>query len=254
MEFQRVARGRNSTFDNPCVINRSIGVQRHGVNQFLASRNIQGRFKQTGLRCSSRQFLSLRCGWGRCGSPHHQGTGPQIILMCLIMRRTPNGALVDRVDFATRYRCLLDRLPASRLLPPRSGLERSDFVQWPDSEVAERPGDFRFLRYSGLVVLTASLSESVESPGGISPPGAPKTVREPLESHGSRCSTVGTRATGFTSSTGSSCCQIASGGPWPRVNNAAPSVQPHYRAFIPTTGHSAPVLRIGTLVLAVLAA
>jgi hypothetical protein len=51
--------------------------------------------------------------------------------MCLIMRRTPNGALVDRVDFATRYRCLLDRLPASRLLPPRSGLERSDFVLWP---------------------------------------------------------------------------------------------------------------------------
>jgi len=32
-----------------------------------------------------------------------------------------------------------------------------------------------------------------ESPGGISPPGAPKTVREPLDSHGSRCSTVGKR-------------------------------------------------------------
>lgn len=94
----------------------------------------------------------------------------------------------------------------------------------------------------------------VESPGGISPPGAPKTVREPLDSHGSRCSTVGTRATGFTSSTGSSCCQMASVGPWPRLNNAAPSVQPHYKAFIPTTGHSAPVLRIGTLVLAVVAA
>ena len=30
----------------------------------------------------------------------------------------------------------------------------------------------------------------VESPGGISPPGAPKTVREPLDSHGSRCSAV----------------------------------------------------------------
>jgi hypothetical protein len=25
----------------------------------------------------------------------------------------------------------LNRLPASRLLPPRSGLERSDFVHWP---------------------------------------------------------------------------------------------------------------------------
>jgi len=33
----------------------------------------------------------------------------------------------------------------------------------------------------------------VESPGGISPPGAPRTVREPLDSHGSRCSAIGTR-------------------------------------------------------------
>ena len=93
-----------------------------------------------------------------------------------------------------------------------------------------------------------------ELPGGISPPGAPKTVREPLDSHCSRCSTVGKRAAGFTSSTGSSCCQLASVGRWSRLNNAAPSVQLHYRAFVPTTSHSAPVLRIGTLVLAVLAA
>ena len=93
-----------------------------------------------------------------------------------------------------------------------------------------------------------------ESPGGISPPGAPKTVREPLDSHGSRCSTVGKRAAGFTSSTGSSCCQLASVGRWSRLNNAAPSVQLHYRAFVPTTSHSAPALRIGNLVLAVVAA
>src|SRR5262249_3023036 len=43
-------------------------------------------------------------------------------------------------------------------------------------------------------------------------------------------------------------------GPWPRLNNAAPSVQLHYTAFIPTTSCSAPVLRFGTLVLAVCAA
>ncbi len=43
-------------------------------------------------------------------------------------------------------------------------------------------------------------------------------------------------------------------GPGPRLNNAAPSVQFHYRTFIPTTSCSAPVLRIGTPVLAVLAA
>src|SRR5882724_1772887 len=59
---------------------------------------------------------------------------------------------------------------------------------------------------------------------------------------------------GFASSTGSSRCQMASVDPWPRLNNAAPSVQPHYRAFFPTTNCSVPVLRFGTLVLAVCAA
>ena len=43
-------------------------------------------------------------------------------------------------------------------------------------------------------------------------------------------------------------------GPGLRLDNAAPLVQPHYRTFIPTTDCSAPVLRIGTQVLAVLAA
>src|SRR6267154_5483747 len=43
-------------------------------------------------------------------------------------------------------------------------------------------------------------------------------------------------------------------GPWPRLNNAAPSVQLHYRAFLPTTSCSVPVLRIGSLILAVRAA
>ena len=47
---------------------------------------------------------------------------------------------------------------------------------------------------------------------------------------------------------------VGSVGLWPRLNNAAPSLQPHYRAFITTTGCSVPVLRIGTLILAVLAA
>src|ERR1035437_9415725 len=37
------------------------------------------------------------------------------------------------------------------------------------------------------------LSAFVESPGGISPPGAPRSVREPIGSHGSRCSAVRTR-------------------------------------------------------------
>jgi hypothetical protein len=138
--------------------------------------------------------------------------------------------------------------------PIRSGSRQSNVAKWPEVAENDVRSDVGYWWLSRPIMLTLSFVGRVESPGGISPPGAPKTVREPLDSHGSRCSTVGTRATGFTSSTGSSCCQMASVGPWPRLNNAAPSVQPHYRAFIPTTGHSAPVLRIGTLALAVGAA
>src|SRR5215831_12171036 len=44
---------------------------------------------------------------------------------------------------------------------------------------------------------------------------------------------------GFASSTGSSRHQMASVGQWPWLNNAAPSLQLHYRAFVTTTGCSA---------------
>jgi hypothetical protein len=89
-----------------------------------------------------------------------------------------------------------------------------------------------------------------ESRGGISPPRAPRTVREPLDSYGSRCSAIGT-SNGSASSTRLLPLPV---GPWPRLNNAAPSVQPHYRAFRPTTSCSVPVLRVGTLILTVCAA
>src|SRR3990172_3559682 len=59
---------------------------------------------------------------------------------------------------------------------------------------------------------------------------------------------------GFASPTGSSRCQMASVGQWPRLNNAAPSLRLHYRAFNATTDCSAPALRVGTLALAVGAA
>src|SRR6516165_8159849 len=86
----------------------------------------------------------------------------------------------------------------------------------------------------------------VESPGGFSPAGAPRTVREPLDSYGSRCSAVS------MAERQERLCLLpgllpSPVGPRPRLNNAAPSVRPHYRAFIPITRCSAPVLRFGTL-------
>jgi transposase len=50
-----------------------------------------------------------------------------------------------------------------------------------------------FGRYLGLkrrAQCVAEMTAHVESPEGLSPPGAPRTVHDPLESHGSRCSAV----------------------------------------------------------------
>src|SRR5438128_11092401 len=57
------------------------------------------------------------------------------------------------------------------------------------------PAPPKFGRYRSTAdingcVVSAKSVEFVESRGGISPPRAPKTVREPLDSHGSRCSAV----------------------------------------------------------------
>jgi len=57
-----------------------------------------------------------------------------------------------------RYRCPLDRLPASRLLPPRSGLERSDFVPWPEGEVLTCVSNVCSPRNCGRDVLALSLT------------------------------------------------------------------------------------------------
>ncbi len=43
-----------------------------------------------------------------------------------------------------RHRCPLNRLPASRLLLPRSGLERSDFVRWHKADVLKASPQVRF--------------------------------------------------------------------------------------------------------------
>ena len=43
---------------------------------------------------------------------------------------------------------------------------------------------------ANLALPSPAAAEGVEPPGGLSPPGAPKTVHDPLESHGSRCSAV----------------------------------------------------------------
>ena len=74
------------------------------------------------------------------------GTGLRVILVCLIVRCTlhPNREFVGRGDLVDSLSSRL--VTDSRLLPPRSGLERSDFVLWP---IASFRCDAEFGRYRG---------------------------------------------------------------------------------------------------------
>ena len=60
-------------------------------------------------------------------------------------------------------------------------------TEQPSAAVRFEVGCRKLTRPSADIVATPA---DVESPGGISPPGAPRTVHDPLESHGSRCSAV----------------------------------------------------------------
>jgi hypothetical protein len=69
--------------------------------KYPVSRNIPRHIQANWFALFVKAIFVIALGVGRCGSPHHQGAGPQIISMRLIMRCTPNSALVDRVDVAT---------------------------------------------------------------------------------------------------------------------------------------------------------
>jgi hypothetical protein len=77
----------------------------------------------------------------------------------LIMRCTPTIHELIVLTLPPRHPCPLDRLPASRLLLPRSGLERSDFVQWPISDLPTTMVNVCVRGQSGKYMLALSSSQ-----------------------------------------------------------------------------------------------
>src|SRR5262245_2593310 len=65
-----------------------------------------------------------------------------------------------------------------------------DVCSWPEQPIQNLRSTFALRGRSGLVLLVLSSSGCDPEREGLSPPRAPKTVREPLDSHGSRCSAV----------------------------------------------------------------
>src|SRR6267143_1099778 len=60
------------------------------------------------------------------------------------MRCTPTIHDLIVLTLPPRHRCPLDRMPASRLLLPRSGLERSDFVRWHIADIEAPSTNVRY--------------------------------------------------------------------------------------------------------------
>src|ERR1700740_2660939 len=110
-----VARGRNSTSDNHCAINRSFNVQRHGVNQFLASGNIDGTFKKLVGAFVKASFY--HCVIGAADDVAGR--------MRMLTRARSCVALVDRVDLATPLSVLSTSTGLSAPAPAqRAGAQR----------------------------------------------------------------------------------------------------------------------------------
>src|SRR5258707_6728238 len=101
MEFQIVARGRNSTSDNHCAINRSIGVQRHGVNQFLASRNIPRHIQANWFALFVKAIFVIALRVGSMWLAASSGWWAADSSMVLISVRSSNRPLSVLVDLVT---------------------------------------------------------------------------------------------------------------------------------------------------------
>jgi hypothetical protein len=165
VQFQIVARGRNSASDNCCAINRSIRIQWHSVNQFLASRNTYGTFKQTGLRYSSSQFC--HCVIGRVDVVRRvRGGWPQMILLFFIMRCTPT------------IRELIVATPLSLSSPSATGLSAL--------APAQRAGAQRLC---ALALSCRSGMSAGQSLSGVNRTSRGRPFRSHMTQHG--CSTFG---------------------------------------------------------------
>ena len=69
-----------------------------------------------------------------------------------------NTTVVDVLTLPPQLSLSSQLLPISRLLPPRSGLERSDFVLWPKAAVPERLLSRRCWGLSGLNLVLIRLA------------------------------------------------------------------------------------------------
>src|SRR5713101_3812774 len=95
---------------------------------------------------------------------------------------------------------LLERAPGARLPEGATGAERANTMiglqimmpagSWPPVPVRASSRHIRSWGDSGHAGHIGGTAALVEWPGGLSPPGSPRTVREPLDSYGSHCSAV----------------------------------------------------------------
>jgi hypothetical protein len=148
-------RGRNRTFYNRFAIDSSSCVLRHGRGSISCEQNLHGRFQANRLAAFVKSNFAIPPA-GRHLSPNQGLAGGQI---------APQRRLCwsrDHVDSPVASSRLATDF---RLLPPRSGLERSDFVPWPIVSATLAARRVRFQGYTfhaGAKAARRLLSQSGE--------------------------------------------------------------------------------------------
>jgi hypothetical protein len=77
--------------------------------------------------------------------------------------------------------------------PPNAEMVTTGQLSWsaPDKRSsAHRPRKDQKQTLSSHSLSATATARNIKSPEGLSPPGAPRSVREPVDSYGSRCSAV----------------------------------------------------------------
>src|SRR5580704_2427566 len=111
-----VARGRNSTSDNHCAIDRSICVRWPWCESISCEEKYPRHIQANWFALFVKTTLSLRYGRGRCDSPH-QGAGlPDDPCCFLIMRCTPT--IHELIVLTLPSTCCTAGCPTSRNFVP----------------------------------------------------------------------------------------------------------------------------------------
>jgi SGNH domain (fused to AT3 domains) len=168
-------------------------------DEFVDCANVLGNLSRL-VRQEKVQSVVLGAAWGGYGSKLIERDGRRLPINTVEGQDAFYANLENYVRLLQGFGAkvyLVGALPASKRFNPTQMVTRSvtGFRIDPDFNKPEPIAGMRAI-FTNVDAKLRAIAERTgaklldEWPGGLSPPGSPRTVREPLDSYGSRCSAV----------------------------------------------------------------